>query len=301
MRSPPSYDGADVVVVNTCGFLDSAKAESLEAIGEAIAENGKVIVTGCFGVEDKRIRHAFPNMLAVTGPHQYDAVMDAVHARRAGAAQAVSRPRAGLRASALRRKHYAYLKIAEGCNNKCSFCIIPQLRGMLVEPARRRCHAGGRGAGRDRYARAAGHLPGYFSAYGIDMKFADSDWHGSRSAPASSISARRSGSLGAWVRLHYVYPYPHVDEVMPLMAEGRILPYLDIPFQHAAPDGAEGHAPPREPGQVLARMTAGARSAPTSPCAPPSSSAFPARPRTTSSSCSTGSGSQDRPRRLLQI
>jgi len=229
----PSYDGADVVVVNTCGFLDSAKAESLEAIGEAMAENGRVIVTGCFGVEDKRIREAFPDVLAVTGPHQYDAVVDAIHAAAPAphAPYLELVPRAGLR---LTPPHYAYLKISEGCNNSCTFCIIPALRGPLTSR-----HAGDVLA--EAEALAAQGVKELLvisqdtSAYGVDLKYAESPWRGAPVKARLTELCEALSSLGVWVRLHYVYPYPHVDEVLPLMAEGKILPYLDIPFQHASP------------------------------------------------------------------
>jgi ribosomal protein S12 methylthiotransferase len=229
----PSYDGADVVVVNTCGFLDSAKAESLEAIGEAMAENGRVIVTGCFGVEDRRIREAFPDVLAVTGPHQYDAVVDAIH----GAAPAPHAPyldlvpRAGLR---LTPPHYAYLKISEGCHNRCTFCIIPALRGDLVSRPAADVLA-------EAEALAAQGVKELLvisqdtSAYGLDLKYGESDWQGRPVKARLTELCEALATLGIWVRLHYVYPYPHVDEVLPLMADGKILPYLDIPFQHASP------------------------------------------------------------------
>jgi ribosomal protein S12 methylthiotransferase len=248
----PSYDGADVVVVNTCGFLNSAKAESLEAIGEAMAENGRVIVTGCFGVEDKRIRQAFPGILAVTGPHQYDAVMDAVH----NAVPAPHKPfldlvpPSGLR---LTPKHYAYLKISEGCNNKCSFCIIPQLRGVLasrpaadvMQEAEHLVAAG---------VRELLVVSQDTSAYGVDVKFAASDWRGAPLRTRFYDLCAALGSLGAWVRLHYVYPYPHVDEVLPLMAEGKILPYLDIPFQHASPNVLKAMRRPAAQDRTLDRL-----------------------------------------------
>jgi ribosomal protein S12 methylthiotransferase len=249
----PSYDGADVVVVNTCGFLNSAKAESLEAIGEAMAENGRVIVTGCFGVEDKRIRQAFPDILAVTGPHQYDAVMDAVHR----AVPAPHKPFLDLvPASGLRLtpKHYAYVKIAEGCNNKCSFCIIPQLRGLLssrpaadVMQEAEALVANG--------TRELLVISQDTSAYGVDIKFAESDWRGSPLRARFFDLTQALGSLGVWVRLHYVYPYPHVDEVLPLMAEGKILPYLDIPFQHASPNVLKAMRRPASQDKTLARLT----------------------------------------------
>jgi ribosomal protein S12 methylthiotransferase len=227
------YDGADVVVVNTCGFLDSAKQESLDAIGEAMAENGRVIVTGCFGVEKDVIRKAHPGVLAVTGPHQYEAVMEAVH-------DAVPPlhdpyldlvPPEGLR---LTPRHYAYLKISEGCNNRCSFCIIPSLRGRLssrpanhvMTEAERLVKAG---------VKELLVISQDTSAYGLDIKYAASPWKGAPLAARFVDLSRALGELGAWVRLHYVYPYPHVDDVIPLMAEGKILPYLDIPFQHASP------------------------------------------------------------------
>jgi ribosomal protein S12 methylthiotransferase len=229
----PDYAGADVVVVNTCGFLDSAKQESLDAIGEALAENGRVVVTGCFGVEEARIRDAYPDVLAVTGPHQYEQVVRAVHA----AAPAPHDPfldlvpAEGLR---LTPRHYAYLKISEGCNNRCSFCIIPALRGDLasrpaadvMREAERLVAAG---------VKELLVISQDTSAYGLDLKYAESPWKGTPLRARFLDLSRALGSLGAWVRLHYVYPYPHVDEVIPLMAEGKILPYLDIPFQHASP------------------------------------------------------------------
>jgi ribosomal protein S12 methylthiotransferase len=248
----PSYDGADLVVVNTCGFLDSAKAESLDAIGEAMAENGRVIVTGCFGVEDKRIRAAFPDVLAITGPHQYDAVMDAIHtaapAPHAPYLELV--PRAGLR---LTPPHYAYLKISEGCNNRCSFCIIPSLRGDLASRQAADVLA-------EAEALVAGGAKELLvisqdtSAYGVDLKYAESAWRG------GPVKARLTGlcealaTLGAWVRLHYVYPYPHVDELLPLMADGKILPYLDIPFQHASPKVLKAMRRPANQEKTLDRI-----------------------------------------------
>ncbi len=248
----PSYEGAGVVVVNTCGFLDSAKAESLQAIGEAMAENGRVIVTGCFGVEDKRIRQAFPDVLAVTGPHQYDAVMDAIHA----AAPAPHAPflelvpRAGLR---LTPPHYAYLKISEGCNNRCSFCIIPALRGDLVSRQSGDVLA-------EAEALAAQGVKELLvisqdtSAYGVDLKYAESAWRGAAVKASLTELCEALSSLGIWVRLHYVYPYPHVDEIMPLMAEGKILPYLDIPFQHASPAVLKAMRRPANQEKTLERI-----------------------------------------------
>ena len=229
----PDYAGADVVVVNTCGFLNSAKAESLAAIGEAIAENGRVIVTGCLGVEEARIRAEHPDVLAVTGPHQYEQVVAAVHdvvpPLHDPFVDLV--PPEGLR---LTPRHYAYLKISEGCNNRCSFCIIPHLRGDLASrpashvmtEAERLVKAG---------VKELLVISQDTSAYGLDLKYAESPWKGA-GLPARFLDLCTAlGELGAWVRLHYVYPYPHVDGVIPLMAEGKILPYLDIPFQHASP------------------------------------------------------------------
>jgi ribosomal protein S12 methylthiotransferase len=248
----PSYDGADVVVVNTCGFLDSAKAESLDAIGEAMAENGRVVVTGCFGVEDKRIRAAFPGVLAVTGPHQYEAVMEAVRAAAPAPHAAFFDlvPPAGLR---LTPDHYAYVKISEGCNNKCSFCIIPQLRGVLAS----RPAADVMQEAEQLIARGVRELlviSQDTSAYGVDLKFAASEWQGSPLKARFYDLCAALGSLGAWVRLHYVYPYPHVDEVLPLMAEGRILPYLDIPFQHASPTVLKAMRRPANQERTLERI-----------------------------------------------
>ncbi len=248
----PSYDGADVVVVNTCGFLDSARAESLDAISEAMAENGRVIVTGCFGVEDRRIREAFPDVLAVTGPHQYEAVMAAVReaAPPPHAAFLDLVPGAGLR---LTPPHYAYLKISEGCHNRCSFCIIPQIRGDLVSrpaadvmaEAEQLVEAG---------VRELMVISQDTSAYGIDLKYAASAWQG-REVPARFQELCEAlGTLGAWVRLHYVYPYPHVDAVLPLMADGKILPYLDIPFQHASPTVLKAMRRPANQEKTLERI-----------------------------------------------
>ena len=228
-----NYDGADVVVVNTCGFLDSAKQESLDAIGEAMAENGRVIVTGCFGVEEARIRDAYPGVLAVTGPHQYEQVVGAVH----DAVPPLHDPYVDLvppEGLHLTPRHYAYLKISEGCNNRCSFCIIPSLRGDLasrpsnhvMSEAERLVKAG---------VKELLVISQDTSAYGLDIKYAESPWKGVPLKARFLDLSRALGELGVWVRMHYVYPYPHVDDVIPLMAEGKILPYLDIPFQHASP------------------------------------------------------------------
>jgi ribosomal protein S12 methylthiotransferase len=248
----PSYDGADVVVVNTCGFLDSAKAESLEAIGEAMAENGRVVVTGCFGVEDKRIRAAFPDVLAVTGPHQYDAVMDAIRAAapppHAPFLELV--PPAGLR---LTPPHYAYLKISEGCNNRCSFCIIPSLRGDLASRTAAdvltEAEALVEGGAKELLV-----ISQDTSAYGVDLRYAESQWRGRPVKACLTELCDALSSLGVWVRLHYVYPYPHVDEVLPLMADGKILPYLDIPFQHASPRVLKAMRRPANQEKTLERI-----------------------------------------------
>jgi ribosomal protein S12 methylthiotransferase len=221
------HDGADVVIVNTCGFLDSAQAESLEAIGSALKHNGKVIVTGCMGAEPEKITARFPNVLAVTGPQQYENVLDAVHRaappRHDPFLDLV--PPEGVK---LTPRHYAYLKISEGCNNRCSFCIIPRLRGDLVLlPAAHRLVAAG--------VKELLVISQDTSAYGLDIKYAASRWKEREVSARFLDLAMALGEFGVWVRLHYVYPYPHVDAVIPLMAEGKILPYLDIPFQHAAP------------------------------------------------------------------
>jgi len=247
-----SYDGADVVLVNTCGFLDSAKAESLEAIGEAIKENGKVIVTGCLGKEEALIRQNHPNVLAVTGPHQYEQVVNAVHdvvpPRHDPYLDVV--PPQGLR---LTPRHYAYLKISEGCNNRCTFCIIPSIRGDLVSRPANMVLAEAEAlvkAGVKEILVVSQDT----SAYGMDTRYAESKWKG-RQVRAKFIDlARELGDLGAWIRLHYVYPYPHVDEVIGLMAEGKVLPYLDIPFQHAAPNVLKAMKRPANTDKVLDRI-----------------------------------------------
>ena len=248
------HAGSDVVIVNTCGFLDSAKAESLAAIGSALKENGKVIVTGCMGAEPESISAAYPQVLAITGPQQYESVVEAVH-------RAVPPkhdpfldlvPPEGIK---LTPRHYAYLKISEGCNNRCTFCIIPRLRGDLASrPA-------------DDVMREAEKLVTAgvkellvisqdTSAYGVDIKYAASQWR-EREVRAKFIDlARELGEFGVWVRLHYVYPYPHVDQVIPLMAERKILPYLDIPFQHAAPDLLKRMKRPAAQEKTLERIAA---------------------------------------------
>jgi ribosomal protein S12 methylthiotransferase len=228
-----SHAGADAVVVNTCGFLDSAKAESLEAIGKALGENGKVIVTGCMGAEPDAISAKYPNVFSISGPQAYESVMQAVHQ----AAPPMHDPFADLvppQGIKLTPRHFAYLKISEGCNNTCSFCIIPKLRGKLVSRS-----AGDVLREAEKLVKAGVKellvISQDTSAYGVDVKYAESIWN-DRSVRARFLDlSRELGSLGAWVRLHYVYPYPHVDDVIELMAEGLVLPYLDIPFQHASP------------------------------------------------------------------
>jgi ribosomal protein S12 methylthiotransferase len=248
----PDYDQADVVLVNTCGFLDSAKEESLAAIGEAIAENGRVIVTGCMGKEADLIRARFPQVLAVTGPAQYEQVVGAVHDAAPMPPNAFLNlvPEGGLK---LTPRHYSYLKISEGCNHRCSFCIIPQLRGDLVS---RRPDAILREAEK---LVAAGTkellvISQDTSAYGVDLRHASWPWKGGEVRAHMTDLAAELGKLGAWVRLHYVYPYPHVDRVIPLMAEGLILPYLDIPFQHAAPSVLKAMKRPANEAKVLERI-----------------------------------------------
>lgn len=229
----PDYVGADLVLVNTCGFLDSAREESLDAIGEAMAENGKVIVTGCLGAEPDVIRARFPQVADITGPHQYESVMKAVHKL----APPVHDPYLDLvppQGVRLTPRHYAYLKISEGCNNRCSFCIIPALRGDLVS----RPIVDVMGEAEKLVASGVKELlvvSQDTSAYGVDMKYAGGLWRGKEYQTRFYDLASALGELGVWVRMHYVYPYPHVDNVIPLMAEGKILPYLDIPFQHASP------------------------------------------------------------------
>jgi ribosomal protein S12 methylthiotransferase len=227
------HDGADVVIVNTCGFLDSAKQESLDAIGAAMAENGKVIVTGCMGAEPEEIAAKYPNVLAITGPQAYESVLEKVHLAVPPAHDPFLDlvPPQGVK---LTPRHYAYLKISEGCNNRCSFCIIPKLRGDLVSrpladvmrEAEKLASAG---------VKELLVISQDTSAYGVDLKYAPSRWNERDYRTKFLDLSQALGELGVWVRMHYVYPYPHVDEVIPLMAEGKILPYLDIPFQHASP------------------------------------------------------------------
>ncbi|MFT3672164.1 30S ribosomal protein S12 methylthiotransferase RimO [Aestuariivirga sp.] len=248
----PGYDDADVVIVNTCGFLDSAKAESLSAIGEALEENGRVIVTGCYGIEDEAIRKAHPSVLAITGPHQYEQVVKAVHE----ALPPVHDPKMDLvppQGLHLTPKHYAYLKISEGCNNRCTFCIIPSIRGDLVSrPAAAVLYEA------ERLVKAGVKellvISQDTSAYGVDTKYATSKFRGREVRAKFYDLAKELGDLGAWVRMHYVYPYPHVDNVIPLMAEGKILPYLDIPFQHASPKVLKAMRRPANQEKVLDRI-----------------------------------------------
>ena len=247
-----SHAGADAVVVNTCGFLDSAKRESLEAIGAALGENGKVIVTGCMGAQPEEIRAAFPNVLAITGPQAYESVMDAVHL----AAPPAHDPYIDLvppQGVKLTPRHYAYLKISEGCNNTCSFCIIPDLRGKLVSRS-----AGDVLREAEKLVKAGVKellvISQDTSAYGVDLKYAESMWN-DRSVRARFLDLSRDlGSLGAWVRLHYVYPYPHVDDVIELMAEGLVLPYIDVPFQHASPKVLKAMKRPGNQDKTLERV-----------------------------------------------
>jgi len=246
------YRAADLVLVNTCGFLESAQEESLSAIGEAIAENGRVIVTGCMGAEPEKVRAVHPSVLAITGPHQYEAVMAAVHAALPPSHEPFLDlvPPEGLR---LTPRHYAYLKISEGCNNRCTFCIIPSLRGPLVSrplpdvlrEAERLVKAG---------VKELLVISQDTSAYGLDTKYREDEFRGRTLRTRFIDLARELGNLGAWVRLHYVYPYPHVDEVIPLMAEGRVLPYLDIPFQHASPRVLKAMRRPANQEKVLDRI-----------------------------------------------
>ncbi len=257
----PDYAGADVVLVNTCGFLDSAKEESLEAIGEAIAENGRVVVTGCMGNEADVIRARFPSVLAITGPQQYDQVVAAVHeaAPTTPSPYLDLVPQSDIGDLKLTPRHYSYVKISEGCNHRCAFCIIPSIRGDLVS---RRPDAILREAEK---LIAAGTrelliISQDTSAYGLDLRHAAWPWKPQNAEPTQVRAhmtdlARELGKLGAWVRLHYVYPYPHVDSVIPLMAEGLVLPYLDIPFQHASPKILKAMKRPANEAKVLERLT----------------------------------------------
>ena len=247
-----NHAGADLVIVNTCGFLDSAKAESLDNIGRAIAENGKVIVTGCMGAEPEQIRERFPGVLAITGPQAYESVVGAVHAALPPAHDPYVDlvPPQGVK---LTPRHYAYLKISEGCNNRCSFCIIPKLRGDLVSrPAAEVLREA------EKLVKAGVKellvISQDTSAYGVDVKYATSIFQ-DREVRAKFVDlARELGQMGVWVRLHYVYPYPHVDDVIPLMRDGLVLPYLDIPFQHASPHVLKAMKRPAHQEKTLERI-----------------------------------------------
>ena len=250
----PTYEDADVVVVNTCGFIDTAKAESLDAIGEAIAENGRAIVTGCMGVEESAIRDVHPSVLAVTGPQQYEQVVSAVHEvvppKQDHNPLIDLVPPQGVK---LTPRHYAYLKISEGCNHSCSFCIIPSMRGKLVsrpigdvmDEAKRLVDAG---------VKELLVISQDTSAYGVDIKYRTGFWQGRPLKTKMQSLCEALGDMGVWVRLHYVYPYPHVDDIIPLMAEGLLTPYLDIPFQHASPSVLKRMKRPANEAKVLERL-----------------------------------------------
>ena len=248
----PSYEGADLVVVNTCGFIDAAVEESLDAIGEALDGNGRVIVTGCLGVREDEIRSAHPGVLAVTGPHDYEAVMSAVHAQLPAPHDPFSSliPPQGIK---LTPRHYAYLKISEGCNHRCSFCIIPSMRGDLVSrpvgevlaEAERLVESG---------VRELLVVSQDTSAYGVDLKYRTDFFNGRPLETRLRVLARELGRLPAWTRLHYVYPYPHVDDLLPLMAEGLILPYLDMPLQHGSERILRAMKRPAATERVLSRI-----------------------------------------------
>ena len=250
----PSYEDADLVVVNTCGFIDSAVEESLEAIGEALAENGRVIVTGCLGAKGDLVKQAHPEVLAVTGPHAADQVMAAVHEHLPQPHDPFVSliPPQGIK---LTPKHFAYLKISEGCNHRCTFCIIPSMRGDLVsrpigevmQEAQNLVKAG---------VKELLIISQDTSAYGVDIKYRSGFWGGRPLKTRMTDLTRALGELGVWIRLHYVYPYPHVDEVIPLMAEGRLLPYLDVPFQHASPRLLKLMKRPADSENTLARIRA---------------------------------------------
>ena len=248
----PSYEDADLVVVNTCGFIDAAVEESLDAIGEALAENGRVVVTGCLGADAERVLGAHPQVLAVTGPHAYEEVMGAVHENLPPPHDPYSSlvPPQGVK---LTPRHYAYLKISEGCNHRCSFCIIPSMRGDLVsrpigevmQEAENLVNAG---------VRELLVISQDTSAYGVDVRYRTGFWRGRPLKTQAQALTEALGELGVWVRLHYVYPYPHVDSLIPLMAEGRVLPYLDIPLQHGSPRILKAMRRPAAAEKVLDRI-----------------------------------------------
>jgi ribosomal protein S12 methylthiotransferase len=251
-ETAPSYEDADLVVVNTCGFIDEAVDESLEAIGEAMAANGRVLVTGCLGAKPDTIRARHPGVLGITGPHAYEQVMAAVHEHLPPAHDPFADlvPPQGIR---LTPRHYAYLKISEGCNNKCSFCIIPDLRGKLasrpIGEVLREAEGLVRAGVKELLV-----ISQDTSAYGSDIRHLPDSWRGERYETRFLDLAHALGELGAWVRMHYVYPYPHVDKVLPLMAEGKVLPYLDIPFQHASPAVLKRMRRPAVAEDTLARI-----------------------------------------------
>ena len=250
----PSYDAADVVVVNTCGFIDAAVTESLEAIGEALEENGKVIVTGCLGKRAELIREAHPDVLSISGPQDYASVMSAVHSALPPKHDPFLDlvPPQGIK---LTPKHYAYLKISEGCNHRCTFCIIPSMRGDLVsrpvDEVLIEAEKLVRGGVKELLV-----VSQDTSAYGVDLKYAERDWRGKAYQTRMNGLCEGLAELGVWTRLHYVYPYPHVDDVIPLMADGKILPYLDIPFQHASPRILKLMKRPGAVDKALARVKA---------------------------------------------
>ncbi|HEV7165443.1 MAG TPA: 30S ribosomal protein S12 methylthiotransferase RimO [Gammaproteobacteria bacterium] len=255
------YSEADVVVVNTCGFIEAAQQESLDAIGEALAENGKVIVTGCLGMREPLIRERFPDVLAITGPHDYEAVMRAVHAQLAPPPRnpyVDLIPASGIK---LTPRHYAYLKISEGCNHKCSFCIIPKLRGKLVSrPIVEVMHEAEKLV-KDGVKELL-VVSQDTSAYGVDLRYAAGNWRDKEYRAHMTDLCSALGELGVWVRLHYVYPYPHVNEVIPLMAEGRVLPYMDIPLQHASPTVLKAMRRPAAGEKALKRIQEWRRACP---------------------------------------
>lgn len=248
----PTYDDADVVVVNTCGFIDAAVEESLDAIGEALAENGKVIVTGCLGAKADVIRQAHPDVLSISGPQDYVSVMNAVHTQLPPKHDPFLDlvPPQGLK---LTPKHYAYLKISEGCNHRCSFCIIPSMRGDLVsrpvDEVLTEAEKLVKGGVKELLV-----ISQDTSAYGVDLKYTEREWRGKAYRTRMTELCEGLSELGVWTRLHYVYPYPHVDEIVPLMAQGKLLPYLDIPFQHASPRILKLMKRPGAVDQVLARV-----------------------------------------------
>jgi ribosomal protein S12 methylthiotransferase len=294
-----TYESADLVVVNTCGFIDDAVHESLDAIGEALARNGRVIVTGCLGARPEKITERHPSVLKVTGPHAYEEVVSAVHEHLPPQHDPFVDlvPPQGIR---LTPRHYAYLKISEGCNHRCSFCIIPSMRGDLAS-----CPIGDVMVAAERLVKAGVKellvISQDTSAYGADLRYATSFWGGRPLKTRFVDLARALGTLGVWVRLHYVYPYPHVDDVIPLMAEGKVLPYLDVPFQHGSRGSSSSCAVLRMPRILWSACAAGARSARTSRCAARSSSVSRARRRGLRGAARLAAGRTARSCRLLQV